>query len=66
MFTKAQVQSFSKALAGAEKYEPMIERLAQIAERSPQFKDRIDALRVKLEHAKAVAQIALATDPMGS
>ena len=62
MFTATQIKVFQKALAQAEKWEPMISRLEQMAVYSPAFADRIREIRIRADNLKMLATIALAAE----
>ena len=65
MWSKSQVAAFQRAAANAAKLEPQIAKLRELAERTPQFKDRIEQLALRLENAKALSELALTIDPIG-
>lgn len=62
MWNKTQIASFQRGLAAAEKVAPAVAKLEELAKHMPQFEDRIRTLALRLENAKTIAGIALATD----
>ncbi len=65
MWTKAQVATFQRALAAAQKWRPALEKLSEIAKYSPAFADRIAELRIRAEYAETLATVALSADATG-
>jgi hypothetical protein len=66
MWTKAQVQTFQRALAAARKYDEPLRRLEAIAQHAPAFADRVRQLRITRDTLEQIAATALAVDPEGT
>ncbi len=65
MWTKTQVATFQRALAAAQKWQPALAKLGEIAKHSPAFADRIAELRTRAEYAETLATVALSVDATG-
>lgn len=60
MWNKAQIATFQRALAAAERWQPALDRLAEIAKYAPQFEDRIQELQLRASNVGNLARAALA------
>lgn len=65
MWSKAQVATFQRAIAAAQKWAPALEKLGEIAKHSPAFADRIAELRTRADYVETLATVALAADSTG-
>lgn len=59
MWNKAQIATFQRALAACQKWEPVLNRLGEIAKHSPQFADRIAELQLRAANVRNLAEAAL-------
>lgn len=59
MWTKQQIATFQRALAAAQKWEPVLEYLSELAKHSPQFADRVQELQIRAANVKNLAEAAL-------
>lgn len=60
MWNKAQIAAFQRALAASDKWQPALDRLAEIAKYAPQFADRIAELQIRATNVGNLARVALA------
>lgn len=66
MWTRNQLAAFQRALAASEKWEPAIERLAEIAKYAPQFEQRIQEISLRAQNVGNLARAALAASTTAS
>ena len=59
MWTRAQLATFSKVLAGSQKRIPQLEHLAELAKYAPQFADRVTELAIRAANLKNLSEYAL-------
>lgn len=65
MWTKAQVAAHQRALATAQKWEPVIAKLEKLAQYAPPFAGRIAELRLMRDNLEQLALTAIAIDAEG-
>lgn len=59
MWTKDQLAKFRRGLAVAQKHKDRLDRLAKLAESSPQFADAVAQLRTRRDHLETLSAAAL-------
>lgn len=64
MWTKAQLATYQKVLAGSAKRLPQLEHLAEMARYAPQFADRVAELAIRAANLKNLAEYALTQSTM--
>lgn len=64
ILTPAQRKSAERALAAVSNLEKRIEFLEQVASISPEYKERVEALRVRQQYVIELAKLAIAADSM--
>lgn len=64
ILTSAQRKSAERALAAVSNLEKRIEFLEQVASISPEYKERVEALRVRQQYVIELAKLAIAADSM--
>ena len=65
MWTKAQVRAHQQAKATAQKWEPAIARLEEMAKHNPALAERVKELRDMRDQLDLMTSTALAIDPTG-
>lgn len=65
MWTRAQVGTFQRGLATAQKWAEAVEMLKKLAQITPAFADRVQQLSDAREQLELLCSTALQVDPHG-
>lgn len=66
MFTPAQRAAFAKALAAADKMQPVLDRLREMAKYSPLAAERLRELQARADYIRGVSEAGIGIEANGA